>query len=493
MEKTTMSRAEAADPARLAVETGGSEIRLSARVATRGSARRHSPVAPAVSVTPVVSPGGVPAVSLGYIFLTFLKLGAMAFGGYMSLVAMVQKQLVEIDRRLKEETLLDAVSLTSVLPGPVAVNVIVYIGYRLRGVAGAAVAFAGIILPSFLLVTALSRLYFSYGDIPAVQSLFRGITPAVTALILTVALGMARKTMKTPAQWAIGAVSSLLLAAIGGFALTFGLIVASGIAGYRLFRPSTSIPSGSAATSGSPSVLGTDTGREQGAEHKAGCKGERKAGRRGEQGAMHGRARKLPSGKSVFLGVVVVGLILCFVFWSSRKGEPPLAMQILSVFAGCSLTLFGGGYVVIPALHELFVENLHWLTASEFADGIAVGQVTPGPIFITATFIGYKVAGWSGAFYATLAMFAPPAALTVLASRFMKRLDDSTAVKAAMKGVRAAVIGLIFASAFTIGQTMDRTVPGVVLFVLCLAVSWKYAVSPVYLILGAAVAGFCFF
>ena len=119
--------------------------------------------------------------SLSYIFFTFLKLGATAFGGYMSLVAIVQKQLVEVDKKLKEEDLLDGISLTSVLPGPVAVNTIAYVGYHLRGIPGAVVTFAGIIIPSFLLVIFLSWLYFSYGNIPAVKNVFSGITPAITA------------------------------------------------------------------------------------------------------------------------------------------------------------------------------------------------------------------------------------------------------------------------------------------------------------------------
>ena len=149
--------------------------------------------------------------SLSYIFFTFLKLGATAFGGYMSLVAIVQKQLVEVDKKLKEEDLLDGIFLTSVLPGPVAVNTIAYVGYHLRGIPGAVVTFAGIIIPSFLLVIFLSWLYFSYGNIPAVKNVFSGITPAITALIVTVAIGMTRKTIKLPAQWVLCLLAALLL------------------------------------------------------------------------------------------------------------------------------------------------------------------------------------------------------------------------------------------------------------------------------------------
>lgn len=410
------------------------------------------------------APVDTAAVSLPYIFLTFLKLGATAFGGYMSLVAMVQKQLVELDKKLKEEELLDAISLTSVLPGPVAVNVIVYVGYRLRGIGGAALAFAGIILPSFLLVVLLSRFYFSYGNVPAVKALFMGITPAITALILTVAAGMARKTMKNPAQWAIGGISAALLVWTGGFALTFGLIGASGVAGYFLFR----LPAGTRTVvfpaAGTPPFV-----------------------------AQRPEPSK-PSRISIrFSASLLLLLLLGALLWGGLQAAAPLPLRILSVFAGSSLTLFGGGYVVIPALHELFVENLHWLSGAEFADGIAIGQITPGPIFITATFIGYKVAGWSGAFLATLAMFAPPALVTVLAARFVNRLAGSAGIQAAMKGIRAAVIGMIFASAFIIGQSIDHSAGAVALFLLSLVISGKYAVSPVYLIPGAGAAGLLLF
>lgn len=389
-------------------------------------------------------------VSLLYIFLTFLKLGTTAFGGYMSLIAIVQKQLVEVDKKLKEEDLLDGISLTSVLPGPVAVNTIAYVGYRLRGISGAIVAFIGIIIPSFLLVVFLSWLYFSYGNIPAVKNIFSGITPAITALIVTVAIGMTRKTVKVPVQWGICLLAALFLIFIGGFTVTFLLLVGSGVAGAFLFLQ----------------PVGTDTMST----------GKNFIGR-----------------KQLIVSGIVLLLLLCTLLWGGQSPEVPGDIQILSTFSGISLTLFGGGYVVIPALHELFVENLKWLTSAEFADGIAIGQITPGPIFITAAFIGYKVAGVLGALLATLAIFTPPAALTVLLSRFVEVLNYSSVVKAAMKGIRAAVIGMIFASAITIGQTITLSVAAAAIFVVTFFISFKYTISPIYLILGAGVAGFILF
>lgn len=388
--------------------------------------------------------------SLSYIFFTFLKLGATAFGGYMSLVAIVQKQLVEVDKKLKEEDLLDGISLTSVLPGPVAVNTIAYVGYQLRGVPGAIAAFAGIILPSFFLVIFLSWLYFSYGNIPAVKNVFSGITPAITALIVTVAIGMTRKTIKLSAQWTICLLAALLLILVGGFAVTFLLIIVSGVAGALLFRQS-------------------------------------------PEQALPGDEKIHFENKQLVMSGVVLLLLLCTLLWGGQYPGAPKDVQILSTFSGISLTLFGGGYVVIPALHELFVENLNWLTSAEFADGIAIGQITPGPIFVTATFIGYKVAGVLGAFLATVAIFTPPAVLTVLLSRFVKILNQSSVVKAAMKGVRAAVIGMIFASAITIGQTITPSVVSAIIFAAIFIISLKYTISPVYLIIASGVAGFILF
>lgn len=369
--------------------------------------------------------GSAEKVSLLYIFWVFLKLGATAFGGYMSLVAIVQKQLVDIDKKLKEEDLLDGISLTSVLPGPVAVNVIAYVGYKLRGYSGALMAFLGIIIPSFILVIILSWFYVTYGSVPAVKNFFLGITPAVTALILTVAIGMARKNMKSKIHWAINILSMILLIWIGGIQVTIAVMIGGGIIGYLCFYRKDQTAGEEKADAVSPPVSG-------------------------KQWGMYG---------------LVALLLLSLLLFGGQQMDSSVLLQLASTFSGISLTLFGGGYVVIPALHELFVDNLGWLTSPEFADGIAIGQVTPGPIFITATFIGYLVAGFWGATVATVAMFTPPAVLTVLLSRFVDMIRDSQVVKAVLQGVRSAVIGMIFSSAVTIGQTMALDIRTILLFI----------------------------
>ncbi len=385
-----------------------------------------------------------------YLFLTFLWLGITAFGGYMSLVAIVQKQLVEIDKRLKEEDLLDAISLASILPGPVAVNVIACVGYRMGGIMGAVAAFTGIILPSFLLVIGLSWGYFTYGNLPVVKNIFTAMTPTITALILTVAVGMARKIIKSPSQWIMGGISALLMATIGGFSLTLGLIVACGVAGYFLFRHQNN-----------DNTIST--------------------------------VSDWLTQKNLLIICVAIGLLFCLLLWGGRMPHVPLGIKVLSTFSGISLTLFGGGYVVIPALHELFVDNLGWLSSNEFADGIAIGQITPGPIFITATFIGYKVAGILGALEATIGMFTPPAILIILLSRYIKWFSDSVGWKSAMQGIRAAVIGMIFSSGLTIGRTIEFSLPTILIFIVSVFVSYKYNVSPILLILGSGVVGLLLF
>lgn len=387
--------------------------------------------------------------SILYIFLTFLKLGATAFGGYMSLIAIVQRQIVEIDKKMKEEDLLDGISLVSVLPGPMAVNVIAYVGYRLKGIIGSFVAFIAIIIPSFLLIVFLSWFYFNYGNVPQVKSLFQGFLPMIVALIFSVALNMAKKQLKIPAQWMIGIVSALLLVLVGGFWLTFVIIVSSGFIGYFLFNEK-----------GSTLKLDVDF-----------------------------RINK----KEIFAFLLMVVSFFSLVLIGGVKNNVPTLIKIASVFGGSSLTLFGGGYVVIPTLRELFVGNLGWLTDSQFADGIAIGQVTPGPIFITSTFIGYKVAGFLGSLIATIAMFTPPAVLTVICARFFMPLANLSVVKAIMKGVRASVVGMIFASTFTIGKTMDFSIPTIVLLFISLIITCKFKISPVYLILGSGIAGLLLF
>lgn len=383
--------------------------------------------------------------SLGYIFGTFLKIGATGFGGFMALVAVVQKQICQIDRKLSEEDLLDAISLASVLPGPVAFNVVVYVGYKLRGYLGALVAFLAILLPCFLLVLLLSWLYFSYGQTPAARSIFDMIMPVVTGLIITTGINMSKKQLKTWPQWVIMVAACAAALAFKGYLTTLAIMVAGSLCGIVLFREKKDVGSMAAP----------------------------------------GQLRRSLATSGVI--AAVLGAFVAVLYFVRGFSLP---FQVASVFSGMSLTLFGGGYVVIPALNEMFVTNLGWLTSAEFADGIAIGQVTPGPIFISAAFIGYKVLGFAGALIATLSFFTPPALLMLLCSRFLEGIRQSQAINAVFKGVRPAVIGLIFAAIPSVGKNIPLTWLPALVLAATIYLSLRHKLSPVYLIAGAGLLGF---
>ena len=174
-------------------------------------------------------------ISLGYLFLTFLKIGSISWGGFMALIAVVQKQLVDKDKIIREEMILDGISLASVLPGPVGFNVVTYVGYQLRGLKGALVSMIGILLPSFILILILAAGYSTYGELPVLSKFFLGILPAITAVILSVAVTMVQKQIKDYKQFVICALAGITLLIIHAFYGTLVVIFASGTLGYFLY------------------------------------------------------------------------------------------------------------------------------------------------------------------------------------------------------------------------------------------------------------------
>lgn len=167
--------------------------------------------------------------------------------------------------------------------------------------------------------------------------------------------------------------------------------------------------------------------------------------------------------------------------------------KLMLTFSTISVSLFGGGYVIIPTMQEIIVDGMHWLSNTEFADAIAMGQLTPGPIFISATFIGYKVGGFLGAVTATLAVFVPPAFIMIFFSEFLNRVKDSVVTKAAFKGLRPAVIGMIFSSSYILTKDISVSWFSVCVFLAVLVASLKYKIDVVYLIPLSGVAGMLFF
>lgn len=399
---------------------------------------------------------GAEQVSLWSLFWTFLKVGSTAFGGFMALISVVQNLIVERKKFLKHDEMLDGISLASLLPGPVAVNVVAYVGYRLRGGMGAAVSATGVILPSFALLLGLSMAYFQWGQIPAVSRLFMGFLPAVTAIILASAWNMGRKSITDWRESVITVAAGALLLGIGGVFITLGIIIGAGLAGWLLFRK----PVAAAMQ----------------------CEG----------GSAHtgGKKRTLPAIKprraiirSKLLGITP---LMAAPLLSFNAG---VLAKLFFVFASMSVMLFGGGYVLIPLIQEIVVDGQAWVSHQEFLDAIAMGQITPGPILISAAFIGYKVAGLAGSVVATVGIFLPPALLMIGAVRALDYIKESITIKAALRGVRPAVVGLIFAAAIVVAQTVSHSWVSLAIFVTALLALLKWHTEVIWIIPTAGLAG----
>src|SRR6266852_2242375 len=186
--------------------------------------------------------------SLWSLFLIFLRIGSTAFGGFMALISVVQNAIVERKKLLTHAEMLDGISLATILPGPVAVNVVAYVGYKLRRGMGALVSAIGVILPSFILIVALSAVYFRWGQIPVVNKLFLGFIPAVTAVIVHAAWGMARKAIVGLPGLIIAVVACLLLLHQGGIYVTLIIIVSAGLIGWLLFARFSNFSEGTVET-----------------------------------------------------------------------------------------------------------------------------------------------------------------------------------------------------------------------------------------------------
>ena len=391
-------------------------------------------------------------ISLWSLFWDYLKIGSTAFGGFMALISVVQNYLVEKKKILSHEDMLDGITLASVLPGPVAVNVVTYTGYKIKGIPGALISFIAILLPSFFLILGLSYTYFTFGNIPAVNSVFMGFIPAVAAIIIAATINLGKKSLTDYKQYLIAVISMTLLITAGSFYTTIAILSASGLIGFLLYGKNASLI---------PDETQSPTVTE--------------------------KTEKPGILKTALLLSVPTILAIAFKFQSI------ISIKLLTVFSSMSLLLFGGGFVFIPMIQEVVVDSHGWLSHKEFIDGIALGQVTPGPIILSATFIGYKVAGVIGAISATIGIFVPPAIVMLICTDYLQKIKNSQTIQAVLKGIRSGVIGMIAAASYVVFITAEQNIMSVAIFVLSLILLLRFKLEVALLIPLAGLTGYLYY
>jgi chromate transporter len=392
--------------------------------------RRPGPPRPATA-----SPDGETSQTIAPGFVAFLRyflgLGTWGFGGPIATVGYMQRDLVERRRWLSENEFLDGVALGQTMPGPLAAQVVMWVGYLRKNWAGALATAAAFIGPSFLLVLAVAAIYARYSGLAIVQSLFYGIAPAVMAIIAIAAYKLARLTNRRDVRlWAISAVLAAVTAVTG--AEIAYLFIAAGLLMIVLDAP--------------PRWL-----------------------RRG--------------GSAALLPATLAKIAPPWVILTASAG---MLASLGLFFLKAGAFIFGSGLAIVPFLREGVVAQHHWLTSRQFIDAVAMGLITPGPVVITATFIGYLVAGLPGALVATLAIFIPIYLGVVLPGRWFVRHRDNAQIKAFVKGATAAAAGAIGGAVVVLTRQTVTDIPTAAIAAVSLGLLlWRKIPEPVFVGLGA--------
>lgn len=352
--------------------------------------------------------------SLPRLFLYFVKLGATAFGG-PAMVVYIREMAVERNQWLDEATFRDGIALCQTIPGATAMQTAAYVGLRARGLSGAAVCFVGFGLPAFCFMAILSALYVRTHDLPLVLATFQGLRAMTVAIVANAALSFGRQSLT---GWA-----DVLVAAIAAAMLAFKVnplvvILLAAFLGLLLYR------------------------RQNAPKRLEMAQTETK---------MCSRWRVAP-----LLVAACAGFALLFMA-SRALFDLGLLMSRIDLFA------FGGGFASVPLMYHEVVGVRSWMDRTTFMNGIALGQVTPGPIVITATFVGYWLRGIAGAVVATASVFLPSFLMVVGVVPYFDRLRRSDHFSRCMSGILASFVGLLLSVTIHFALDVPWDVPRVLL------------------------------
>jgi chromate transporter len=413
----------------------------------------------------------------------------------MAVIAQIRTLTVQKRRWLNEFDFAEGFALAQSLPGTAAGNIATYVGLKLRGWRGASVAMGAFILPSTLLMIVLGILYRHLRHLPETDRLFHGLNAAVVALIAITAWRIGKNTLRHRWQWIVGVLACLAVVALNETVIE--VVLAAGLVGIFI-----------------------DASAERRSElwRRIRTASSRRRRRIATRIATGRRQRKSDSSKSRFLHEYLVRKKLVREP-SSKVSEPDstdetivpsttelrmhyivplvivlhlmvklaLLLTICAVFLRIGSITFGGGFAMIPLMESEAVDNHHWLTHQEFADATALGQITPGPVLISATFIGYRVAGVLGALLATISIFLPSFMMTIVAGSSLRRFSGNRVVQSFLAGVTPAVVGLLVAAAISIGRAGIHTFIGIFLALLAGVVLIRWRPNAFWVIAGAGV------
>lgn len=374
----------------------------------------------------------------------FLRLGATAFGGPAAHIALMEREFVTERKWISRQQFLDIVGSVNLIPGPNSTETAMHIGYDRAGRAGLVVAGVCFILPAAVLVLLLAWLYEQYGTLPASRWLLTGVQPVVVAIVFHALWNLARSAIK-----------GIYTATIAGACI-----------GLACFRVNELHLIFAAAAIGLIVALATaKSSPEKGAINDTGTSG-----------------KEQPKQNNNALLLLAAGSIASQPFW-----------QILWVFLKIGSVVYGSGYVLLAFLRAELVHNLHWISDRQLLDAVAVGQFTPGPVFTTATFIGYLVGGFSGGIAATLGIFLPSFLFVFLLAAGLEKLRSSPRARVFLDAVNAASLSLMFVVAVQLCGTAFNDA-GIwlagVTFAVALILLCTTKINSLWLMIGGAVAGF---